>query len=200
MKKIIVVDNNDSFVYNLIEYLRKGGKCEFDVVLSDDIDLNAMGKYDGILLSPGADLPHHYPKMMELIDRCKLTHSIFGVCLGHQALASYFGAELIQLKEPKHGHCSVMTLKECNRLTMGVDSGCKIGRYHSWVVSPANLPSQLIVSAVDEDENIMMIRHRFLSIYGVQYHPESIMSEGGWKIIDNWVNIVGATHIEKKRT
>lgn len=189
MKKIIVVDNNDSFVYNLIEYLRKGAKCEFDVVLTDDIDFSTIAKYDAILLSPGANLPYHYPKMMELIERCKFTHSILGVCLGHQAIASYFGAELIQLKEPKHGHCSVLTLKECTRLTEGINSGNKIGRYHSWVVNPNNIPPQLIVSAVDEDGNIMIIRHSFLPIYGVQFHPESIMSDDGWKIIDNWVKM-----------
>lgn len=190
MKKILVIDNRDSFVYNLIEYLRINGKCEVDVVLSDCVNFDTLDEYDGILFSPGAGIPADYPNMWRVIDQCKYSHSMLGVCLGHQAIAEYFGASLFQLELPRHGHCSNLKLLEGNRLTEGIVDGCSIGRYHSWIVSPYMLSNELKISATDEDGNVMMIRHKILPIYGVQFHPESIITEQGQKMINNWIEII----------
>lgn len=190
MISILVVDNRDSFVYNLVEYLRIGGRCKIDVVFSDAIPFSVLNQYDGILLSPGAHLPNDYPQMNSLIDTCKLTHSILGVCLGHQAIATYFGAELLQLKEPKHGHAGKLHLLEEKYLSKGLSNLKTIGRYHSWVVDPQSLPDELIVSGIDEEDNIMMIRHALLPIYGLQFHPESVITEEGVQMVQNWLDIV----------
>lgn len=183
MKKILVVDNNDSFVYNLVEYLRN--YCTVEVILSSEIGFEAMGQYDGILLSPGAGLPKDYPKMMELIERCHTTHSFLGVCLGHQALCSFFGMELTQIQAPKHGHTDRLKMITENPLFQTLSDNSAIGRYHSWVATGSC--SELQISAIDEEGNIMAVKHRNLPLYGVQFHPESIITEHGRVMIENWV-------------
>ncbi|MEG1899854.1 MAG: aminodeoxychorismate/anthranilate synthase component II [Bacteroidales bacterium] len=185
MKKILVVNNNDSFVYNLVELLR--GKCSFDVVLTQNLYKGIESNYNMLLLSPGAGLPNNYPQMMQLIKRCSNTHSIFGVCLGCQAIAEAFGATLMQLPQPKHGHCSTLQILEGSELLFkNVPLKSNIGRYHSWVINPSSIPDSLKIIATDEENNIMAIRHATLPIYGVQFHPESIISDYGKIILENW--------------
>ena len=191
MKKILVVDNNDSFVYNLVEYLRISGNCEFDVVICDDVDLACLCRYDGILLSPGAGLPLDYPNMMKIIDLCRDSHSIFGVCLGLQAIVSYFGGDIIQLPNPKHGHISELSIIKPNDIILKtVENGCSVGRYHSSVADEITFPEVLEITSKDEDCNIMSITHKSKRIYGVQYHPESIITKDGQVMINNWVNSI----------
>lgn len=186
MIKILLVDNNDSFVYNLVEILRL--QCSVDVVLTGDLYEGIEKDYQKILLSPGAALPGNYPQMMQLISRCAKTHSILGVCLGCQAIGENFGASIIQLEFPKHGHCSrLKLLKKDEILFDGIPDNSHIGRYHSWVINPYLFPDTLEVLAIDEDDNIMAIKHRDLSIYGVQFHPESIISEYGRIMLENWI-------------
>ena len=188
MKKILVVNNDDSFIYNLVELLRVNGNCTFDVVMTDDINLDIVENYDAILLSPGSNLPSYYPKMVQLIEACHLTHSILGVCLGFQALAVHFGAILKRLDVPKHGHVSRLSLLgDSDRFFGGVSEPILVGRYHSWVVSRDSLPKEIIVSSVDEDGNVMSFHHCSLPIFGVQFHPESIMTSQGRVMIDNWI-------------
>ena len=188
MKKILVVNNDDSFIYNLVELLRTNGNCTFDVVLRVDLRQIKVADYDAILLSPGSNLPQYYPEMMDLIAQCIETHSILGVCLGYQALAVHFGAALQLLSSPKHGHSSELTLAEVAvDLFKGISEPIIVGRYHSWVVDRASLPAKLIVSSIDEDGFVMSFRHNSQPIYGVQFHPESIMTTQGRLMINNWV-------------
>lgn len=191
MKKILVVNNNDSFIYNLVEYLRLNGNCIFDVVLTHELNFSTLSKYDAILLSPGAGLPGDYPEMMKLIDKSIYTHSILGVCLGHQAISLYFGSKLRQLNIPKHGYCSKLNILEpLNILFQSVGEECEVGRYHSWVVDSKLLPPDLVVTSIDEDNNIMSISHSILPIHGVQFHPESIITHRGRIIINNWIESI----------
>lgn len=185
MIKILLVDNNDSFVYNLVEIIRPW--CHLDVVLEGNLYDGIEKEYQKIILSPGAGLPHDYPNMMQLITRCETTHSILGVCLGCQALASFFGAYLIQLPHPKHGHCSFMKILITNKLMNGLPNNTRIGRYHSWVINPSSLPDIIKVLAVDDNGNIMAIRHAQFPLYGVQFHPESIISEYGKLLLKNFI-------------
>ena len=188
MRKILVVDNHDSFVYNLVELLRANENCTFDVVLSDDLDLERAGEYDMFLLSPGAGLPMERPMMMKLIERYASSRSILGVCLGFQALVEFFGGGLYQLPYPKHGHTSTLSiLKSEDLLFKGLPKEIKVGRYHSWVVNQKVLPKDFYISSEDEDGNIMSMTHKTLPLYGVQFHPESIISQYGQQIIDNWI-------------
>ena len=188
MRKILVVDNHDSFVYNLVELLRANENCTFDVVLSDDLDLDLAEKYDMFLLSPGAGLPMERPMMMKLIEKYASSRSMLGVCLGFQALAEAFCGEIYQLPYPKHGHTSTLNVLESSDLLFkGLPKKFNVGRYHSWVVNPNVLPKGFYISSEDEDGNIMSMTHNTLPLYGVQFHPESIISQYGQQIIDNWI-------------
>ncbi len=189
MKKILVVDNQDSFVYNLVEMLRML-KVPFDVVKHDELQFpQAIHSVAGVLLSPGGGLPCEYPRMMKLIHLYHHQLPMLGVCLGHQALAQYFGAELAQLPKPLHGHLSHLLLQHrADSLLHLVPHRCAIGRYHSWVVCRNTMPATLKCIATDEDENVMIIRHIHLPIWGVQFHPESVMTDTcGVQILKNWL-------------
>lgn len=188
MEKILIVDNADSFVYNLVELVRAEKRITIDIVSVYDVSMDNVYNADAVLLSPGAGLPSDYPQMHNIIDKIKYTHPILGVCLGHQAIASYFGASLKQLDKPKHGHTSYLqNIDSKDKLLRGLQNGSAVARYHSWVVNPANLPIELSVTSYDEDGNIMSIRHNELPIYGLQFHPESIISEKGVQIIKNFL-------------
>lgn len=189
MKRILVINNYDSFVYNLIQILRENPSCRFDIAYNDHIDFSSLSQYDKILLSPGPGIPEEAGQLLQLVEYCKNTHSILGVCLGHQAIALTFGAKLKQLSLPRHGHASTLTLSDSrDSIYQNTSTPFTVGRYHSWVVDPHTLPASLQISATDEDGNIMSLYHRSLPIHGVQYHPESIITRQGRILIDNWIN------------
>lgn len=191
MKKILVVDNQDSFVYNLIELLRILS-VDFDVVSSDRLDVSVTDRYRGVLLSPGAGVPSDYEQMELLIKEWYERLPMLGVCLGHQALATFFTAKLTRLANPLHGHAGRLIIEDGkDNLFNGVPNLSVVGQYHSWVVDPPTLPDYLRVIARDEQGNIMAFKHSQLPLYGVQFHPESIITDRcGGMIIENWCNSV----------
>lgn len=189
MEKILVVDNYDSFVYNLVQLLRESGRA-FDIVRNDCIPFDRLSDYRRLLLSPGPGVPQEAGELLRLIGQCHATHSILGVCLGHQAIGEYFGAEVRQLSLPKHGHASPLRILEPDdTLYRGVEDGTIVGRYHSWVLDRDTFPSCLHPTAVDEDGNIMSFTHRTLPVFGVQYHPESVITVQGQTIVRNWLSV-----------
>lgn len=188
MEKVLVIDNHDSFVYNLIQILRESEDCIFDVMTNDKIKFISLHRYNKILLSPGPGIPQEAGGMMDLIKCCWKTHSILGVCLGHQALGEYFGAKIKNMQTPYHGHKSELQITDRGDiLYQNIKSPMEVGRYHSWILDKNTFPECLHITALDEDGNIMSFRHNRLPIYGVQYHPESIITTQGRQIIDNWL-------------
>lgn len=188
MEKVLVIDNHDSFVYNLIQILRESENCLFDVMTNDKIKFISLHRYNKILLSPGPGIPQEAGGMMDLIKCCWKTHSILGVCLGHQALGEYFGAKIKNMQSPQHGHKSELQITDGGDvLYQNIHSPMEVGRYHSWILDKKDFPECLHITALDEDGNIMSFRHNNLPIYGVQYHPESIITTQGRQIIDNWL-------------
>ena len=186
--RILVINNHDSFVFNLVQILRENEHCKFDITYNDQIDFSTLKRYNKLLLSPGPGIPSEAGKLLSLIDHCKNTHDILGVCLGHQAIAECFGAKLQQLPHPKHGHESPLSIIDSSDiLYQDLTHPVQVGRYHSWVVEPDSLPSCFQVSALDEEGHIMSFYHKTLSIHGVQYNPESIITQQGRKIINNWL-------------
>jgi len=186
MKKILVIDNYDSFTYNLVHYLEEF-KCDVTVKRNDKLELEEVVAYDKILLSPGPGLPEEAGLLKDIIKTYAPTKSIFGVCLGLQAIAEVFGGQLINLKTVHHGMAStIKRVAEDAVLYRKIPETLEVGRYHSWVVSP-ELPSELIVTAIDEEGEIMSIKHKDLDVRGVQYHPESILTPQGKQILKNWV-------------
>ncbi len=185
--KILVIDNYDSFVFNLVHMLYSLGVNEIDVVKNDHVDLSTIGNYDKILLSPGPGVPKDAGLMPEVIRQMYSEKSILGVCLGHQALAESFGGTLVNLEEPLHGVASSISFLEEDYLFQNTPKQFNIGHYHSWVVKGDDLPGSLEVIAKDEQGNIMALRHRLHDIRGVQFHPESVLTEFGKTIIENWI-------------
>lgn len=189
--KILVLDNYDSFTYNLVYILRQLGFADqLDVFRNDKIELGAVEAYDKILLSPGPGVPADAGIMPALIRQYAPTKNILGVCLGHQGIGEAFGAELINIAEVKHGIAEEVRVTEtANPLFIGLPSTFTIGLYHSWAIKPQSVPDTLKVTALGRDGNVMGIRHKDYDVHGVQFHPESIMTEDGIQIMRNWLEI-----------
>lgn len=186
---ILVVDNYDSFTYNLLQILEENADTPFDVVKHDAIPFDHLHRYNKILLSPGPGVPQEFPALRQIITTSASTHSIFGICLGHQAIAEVFGAALINLPSVTHGvRKQVQILDRSDYLFQNVPEIIEIGLYHSWVVSIESVPSMLKVTAISEEGLVMGLVHRLHDIRGVQFHPESIMTPHGEQIIRNWLN------------
>ena len=189
--KILVLDNYDSFTYNLVHYIKElGYGKDMDVFRNDQISLEAVEVYDKILLSPGPGIPEEAGILMDLIKTYGPTKSMLGVCLGHQAIAEVYGARLYNMPQVLHGVSSKVkvTVAE-DRLFRNVPEAYKICHYHSWNVDKTHLGEHLIVTAEDEFGEIMAISHKQYDVKGVQFHPESIMTEYGHELLRNWLMV-----------
>ncbi len=191
MKKILLLDNYDSFLYNILHAVERLG-YEVDVFRNDKISLEEVGKYDKIILSPGPGIPSEAGIMCDVIRTYGATKSILGVCLGEQAIGEVYGATLTNLSKVFHGVQSDVELKTKDEpMFKGIAERFEVGRYHSWCVSEENFPSDTLeITAVDTEEGrIMALRHREYDVRGVQFHPESILTPVGEQIIDNWLKL-----------
>ncbi len=188
MKKILVIDNYDSFVYNLVHYL-ESLNCEVIVKRNDQLSLDEVEAFDKILLSPGPGIPDEAGLLKPIIERYGATKSIFGVCLGQQAIGEVYGGTLRNLEEVYHGVATgIETTVNDALLFKGLKRTFEVGRYHSWVVAKDTFPNSLEVTAVDENGQIMALRHKEFDVRGVQFHPESVLTPDGMKMLENWVN------------
>ncbi|NQY12067.1 MAG: aminodeoxychorismate/anthranilate synthase component II [Flavobacteriales bacterium] len=187
--KVLILDNYDSFTYNLVHYIDNVGKCDYDVIRNDKIELSEIKKYDKILLSPGPGIPVEAGILLDLIKEYASTKSILGVCLGHQAISEAFGGKLINMSTVYHGVATLMEIVDENDyLFKGLPYSFRAGRYHSWKVDKKSLPSDFEITVRDERDDIMAISHKKYDLKGVQFHPESILTERGQEIINNWIN------------
>ncbi|MDN3492589.1 anthranilate synthase component II [Winogradskyella bathintestinalis] len=187
MKKILVIDNYDSFTYNLVHYL-EDLDCEVVVKRNDKLTLDEVEAFDKIILSPGPGIPNEAGLLKQIIATYAPTKSILGVCLGQQAIGEVFGGSLENLDHVYHGIATTVTLSvDDEPLFNGLDKTFEVGRYHSWVVN-TNLPESLETTSFDDNGQIMSLRHKVYDVKGVQYHPESVLTPNGKKILENWVN------------
>ena len=186
--RILVFDNYDSFTYNLVQYLEKVSSVKVDVFRNDKISLEEIGKYDKILLSPGPGIPSEAGLLLDVIKKYAPTKSILGVCLGQQAIGVVFGGKLVNLDSVYHGVATEMEVVKEDVLFKGLPTKFKAGRYHSWVVDSKNFPNELEITVKDENGYVMGLRHKKFDVRGVQFHPESILTEHGLEIISNWVS------------
>lgn len=186
MKKILVIDNYDSFTYNLVHYL-EDLDCEVSVYRNDEFDIDEIAHFDKILLSPGPGIPDEAGLLKAVIAKYAPTKSILGVCLGQQAIGEVFGGTLSNLDKVYHGVSSmVKTSVDDELLFEGLGNEFEVGRYHSWVVD-ANLPDVLEATSFDENGQVMSLRHKTFDVRGVQFHPESVLTPNGKKILENWL-------------
>lgn len=186
--KILVIDNYDSFTYNLVQMIEQITDAEIDVVRNDVIQLDRVADYDRIVLSPGPGIPSEAGLLLDVIRTYAPTKSILGVCLGQQAIAEVFGGKIINLSEIYHGVATeARTIKPAAKLLKGLPSEFAVGRYHSWVVECDSLPDVLEITSVDEQGMIMSLQHKEYDVHAVQYHPESILTPCGHHIMRNFL-------------
>jgi len=186
MKKILVIDNYDSFTYNLVHYL-EDLDCEVTVYRNDEFELDEIAHFDKILLSPGPGIPDEAGLLKKVIQQYGPTKSIFGVCLGQQAIGEVYGGTLSNLDKVYHGVATKVTKAVNDELLFeGLENEFEVGRYHSWVVD-ANLPDCLEATSFDENGQLMSLRHKTYDVRGVQFHPESVLTPNGKKMLENWV-------------
>ena len=189
MKKILVIDNYDSFTYNLVHYL-EDLDCEVTVYRNDEFDIEEIAVFDKILLSPGPGIPDEAGLLKDVIRKYGPTKSIFGVCLGQQAIGEVYGGTLSNLDKVYHGVATmVKTVVDDELLFKGLGNEFEVGRYHSWVVD-TNLPDVLEATSFDENGQVMSLRHKTYDVRGVQFHPESVLTPNGKKILENWVKSI----------
>jgi len=186
--KIFVLDNYDSFTYNLVHLLEQFASS-VEVLRNDSVNINKIQEFDKIVFSPGPGIPSDMKVMFDILNNYKKSKSILGVCLGHQAIAEYFGAKLLNMPEVNHGREFKTKIIHSDYIFNKIPKEFNSGRYHSWIVSKNRFPKELEITSTDSiNNNIMSLKHKGLDISGVQFHPESIMTEFGSKMIENWVN------------
>lgn len=186
--KILVLDNYDSFTYNLVQYIQDLTGQKIDVVRNDAIELDDVAAYDIIVLSPGPGVPAEAGIMLPIIRRYAAEKPILGVCLGHQAIGEAFGADLENLDQVYHGiETPIKVIDEQDPLFREVADVFQAGRYHSWVIQKDSLPADLKITAIDVKGEIMAMRHRTYPIFGVQFHPESVMTAAGKQMLTNFL-------------
>ncbi len=187
--KILVLDNYDSFTYNLVYILRELHN-DVEIHRNDKIALEEVANYDKILLSPGPGIPSEAGIMAELIKTYSPTKSILGVCLGHQGIGEAFGASLENMTDVLHGVAEITTVIDpTERLFKGIPEKFHVGRYHSWSVVGATVPDTMTITSVDDKGRVMALAHKQYDVRGVQFHPESVLTEHGKQILQNWLSV-----------
>ncbi|WP_386688818.1 anthranilate synthase component II [Lonepinella sp. MS14437] len=197
MTKLAIINNHDSFTYNLVDLIRRL-HVQFDVINVENLSLDRLEDYSHILISPGPDVPKSYPQLVAMLTRFYQQKTILGVCLGHQTICEFFGATLFNLPNVRHGQKSHLKVQSNSVLFQGLPNHFEIGLYHSWAVSTENFPTELEITATCDDEIIMAFQHHTLPIFGVQFHPESYMSEYGLWILKNFLNLESRSYFSEK--
>lgn len=185
---IAVIDNYDSFTYNLVHYL-EAFDVSVDVFRNDELAIKDLEKYSHILLSPGPGLPNEVPLLKEVFSYYSGKKNILGICLGMQAMVEAYDGVLYNLKNVLHGHQGECIKIKDDPLLNAIPSAFKIGHYHSWGVNEEGMPKDLEIIARDSEDRIMIVKHASHKTYGIQFHPESVLSPHGKKIIQNWLKI-----------
>ena len=189
MKKILIIDNYDSFTYNLVQIVDENFKGSYTIKRNDEIELAEVADFDGIILSPGPGIPDEAGLLKEIIKTYGPSKKIFGVCLGLQAIGEVYGAKLKNLDKVYHGVKTKMNVvNNPDFIFNGIPSEFEAGRYHSWIVDKEGLPETIEITCIDENNEIMAARHEDYEVRGVQFHPESILTEHGEQMIINFLN------------
>lgn len=187
IKKVLLIDNQDSFTFNIVDLLRKFPEMDLKVKSSINLDINQLDFFDYLIISPGPMTPKDFPVLNQVIDFAKTGRKpLLGVCLGHQAICSHFGAKLSKLSEVIHGQQHEIEVSTDTKLYSGLPEELKVGLYHSWHVEKDSLPESLQITAQSRSGILMSVEHRHLPIFGIQYHPESFLTPQGQEILTNF--------------
>lgn len=189
--KLLIINNHDSFTFNLVDLIRRL-KVPFDVLNVEELKVDTPENYSHILISPGPDVPRAYPQLFLMLENYHQKKSILGVCLGHQTLCEFFGGRLYNLASVRHGQKRMLKVSSISPLFFNLPESFHIGLYHSWAVRTEDFPKCLEITALCDENVVMGMQHKTLPIYGVQFHPESYMSDFGEQILRNWLAIPSA--------
>ncbi|MBL7766169.1 MAG: aminodeoxychorismate/anthranilate synthase component II [Chitinophagaceae bacterium] len=187
--KILLIDNYDSFTFNIVEHLRQLQQHDLTVLKNDEVSPEQARTYDRLILSPGPATPSESGYLLDVIRALSATHPILGICLGHQAIAQAFGGTLLQLTHPHHGYRTTFHRKVPDPLFEGLPESFTVGLYHSWVVDDARLPPDLLATGYSADGHLLSLRHQVYPVYGIQFHPESYMTEYGREVLRNFLEV-----------
>lgn len=188
LKPILLIDNQDSFTMNIRQIIDEIG-YDTRIIEYAELKITDIQNFDKIIISPGPGNPREYPKYFDIFDEYKNKKSFLGICLGMQIIGLYFGANIRQSNSIEHGKQSKNKVLEYSPIFKNIPNNTKIGRYHSWNLKKDDFPSILIINSIAEDDEIMSITHKEYQIYGLQFHPESYITEFGEKMIENWIKI-----------
>lgn len=194
MKKILLIDNQDSFIYNVYHLFKEVTEIPVDIYQNNDIPFGLLDQYSRIIISPGPGIPQEAGELMRLLEISRHSHPILGICLGLHAIALHFGAKLVNLQQPLHGHSSTLIVKETDPLLSSIVKKSiqaeppVVGLYHSWAVDPQTIPEILQTGSINEEGIIMTMYHKELPIYGMQFHPESVITGIGKEIARKWID------------
>lgn len=188
MSKILLIDNYDSFTYNLYHYLEELYDGDIEIMRNDKIDFERVDTFQAAIISPGPGIPKHAGQLMLFLKKFAHKMKLLGICLGHQAIAEHFGIRLENLTEVVHGQSTSIKVLNSNSVFKSLPKTFKVGRYHSWIVDKSDIGTEIIITAKDEKGQIMAIKHKSLPIEAVQFHPESVLTEFGKEILKNWLN------------
>ncbi|MCF8304148.1 MAG: aminodeoxychorismate/anthranilate synthase component II [Bacteroidales bacterium] len=187
--KVLLIDNYDSFTYNLVQLLYQAGANHVEVMKNDETDFSVIEHYDKIMLSPGPGIPSEAGSLKPVIEKYSREKDMFGVCLGHQAIAEVFGAKLKQLGRVLHGEETKAQVISRAPIYKEIPREIIIGHYHSWIIDATGFPDELEITMTDEEGEVMALKHRKLPLYGVQFHPESVMTPTGLQMVKNWLEL-----------
>lgn len=188
--KVLIVDNNDSFSYNLKQLLEQSKLCSYDVKNIDELNISDVELYDKVILSPGPGLPSELPLLREIIIQHHKHSPILGVCLGFQAIVEAFGGSLYNMNKPYHGIQKSIDFVNYDSIFDDIENNTDVGLYHSWAALEEGFPQELIITSKSEDGIIMSLKHRHSELRGIQFHPESIITKSGQKMINNWLSLI----------
>ena len=197
--KIVVIDNYDSFTYNLVHAIKKISGLPVDVFRNDEIELDEIQKYDKIVLSPGPGIPEEAGRLLDIIKRFAPEKSMLGVCLGHQAIGEAFGGKLHNMKRVLHGIATPVKRTVVNSVLFNeLPNTFDVGRYHSWIVKNEDLPECFEITSYDNEGQIMSMKHKDYDVESVQFHPESVLTPFGEKMIENWLGLKKESNSENQ--
>ena len=186
--RIAMIDNYDSFTYNLVHLVKELG-AEIEVFRNDQFELPELERFEKIMLSPGPGIPEEAGKLIDVIREYVGMKPILGICLGEQAIGEFFGGKLVNLSDVFHGVQTPAHIVSSDPIFNGMEKDIMVGRYHSWVVDANSIPSCLEVTCISDEGQVMALRHRDYNIRGIQFHPESVLTPEGKRMINNWINL-----------
>jgi para-aminobenzoate synthetase component 2 len=187
--KVLLLDNNDSFTYNIVDYVRKISNIDLRVQKTCDLNINDVNLFDKIIISPGPGLPNDFPVLFEVLEKYYSSKKILGICLGHQVIGQFFAAKFINISPVIHGQSHQMKIIKQSPIFNNLPKSFNVGLYHSWALDSEAFPNELEITSVSEKNIIMSIAAKKYAVYGIQYHPESFITEYGYEVLKNFIDL-----------